>query len=249
MELNNKTAIVTGARRGIGKAIALSLAEAGAKVVVSDLDRDDCQEVVEEIETKGGTALASQCDVSKQGEINSLIEKTKEEFGGVDILVNNAGIFIQKPIEEMTKEEIDDVIDINLKGVINFSKAVVDEMKENGGGKIVNIASIAGLVGFGNSSTYCASKGGIVNLTRELALELGESKINVNAIAPGVIETEMTEGMLSDPDQKKNLLAQIPYGRVGKPEDIANAATFLASPKADYITGAILNVDGGWLSH
>lgn len=149
----------------------------------------------------------------------------------------------------MTKEEIDDVIDINLKGVINFSKAVIDEMKENGGGKIVNIASIAGLVGFGNSSTYCASKGGVVNLTRELALELGESKINVNAIAPGVIETKMTEGMLSDPNQKKNLLAQIPYGRVGKPEDIANAATFLASPKADYITGAILNVDGGWLSH
>lgn len=249
MELNNKTAIVTGARRGIGRQIAHSLAEAGANVVVSDLNEEECKQVVTEIEEKGGTALAGKCDVTKKEEINSLLEETKEEFGSVDILVNNAGIHLGKPIEDMKKEDIDNVIDINLKGVINWSKAVVPEMKENDGGKIVNIASIAGLVGFANSSTYCASKGGVVNLTRELALELGESKINVNAVAPGVIETKMTEDMLSDPEQKENLLAQIPYNRVGKPEEIADAVTFLASPKADYITGAILNVDGGWLSH
>lgn len=147
----------------------------------------------------------------------------------------------------MSTEEIESQLNVNLKGTIRFSKAVIDHLPEQGG-KIINIASIAGLVGFANSSAYCASKGGVVNFTRELAAELGDRKINVNAIAPGVIDTEMTSEMLKDEKQKKELLAGIPYNRIGKTDDIANAAAFLASEKANYITGETLVVDGGWLT-
>jgi len=249
MNLKNKVVIVTGSRRGIGRTIALTLAKAGANVVVSDINMNDCNKVVEEIKAINGNALAVKADVSNPEDINQMVNLTTEKFGKVDILVNNAGIFIQKPLKDVSEKDFNKIININLKGVFLCSKAVVPEMIKQGKGKIISITSIAGQVGFANSSAYCASKGGIINLTRELALELGQYKINVNAIGPGVIETDMTKALLEDKATEEAILANIPLGRVGKPEDIANAALFLASDKSDYITGITLFVDGGWLTH
>ncbi|MBU4283936.1 MAG: 3-oxoacyl-ACP reductase FabG [Nanoarchaeota archaeon] len=249
MDLKNKVAIVTGSRRGIGKAIVLALAKAGAHVVVSDINLDDCNKVVEEIKAIGKEGLAVKADVSNNEDIKQMVESTVKRFGKIDILVNNAGIYMQKSLTDSTEQDFDRILDINLKGVFLCSKAVVPEMIKQGKGKIINITSIAGQVGFANSSAYCASKGAIINITRELALELAQYKINVNAIGPGVIETPMTKNLLEDKATKETLLANIPLNRIGKPEDIANAALFLASNKADYITGITLFVDGGWLTH
>jgi len=248
LNLKDKVAIVTGARRGIGEAIALKLAEQGAKVIVTDISKEDCQKVVEKIETSGGEGLALKLDVKKEDEIKSVVEETKEKFGKIDILVNNAGIFIQNNLEEMETSEINKMLDINLRGSIMCIKNVLPGMKEQKYGKIINIASIAGFVGFDLSSIYCASKGALVNLTRELALDLGSYKINVNGVAPGVIATEMTKDMLSDEKVKSALLQNIPYNRIGKPEDIASAVVFLVSDESEYITGQTLVVDGGWLT-
>ena len=249
MDLKNKVAIITGSRRGIGKAIALALAKAGANIVVSDINLDDCNKLVEEIKAINGNALAVKTDVSNPEDVSQMINLTTEKFGKVDILVNNAGIYMQKSLTDVTEQDFDRTLDINLKGVFLCSKAVVPEMIKQGKGKIINIASIAGQVGFANSSAYCASKGAIINITRELALELAQYKINVNAIGPGVIETDMTKDLLEDKATKETLLANIPLSRIGKPEDIANAALFLASDNSDYITGITLFVDGGWLTH
>jgi len=249
MDLKNKIAIVTGSRRGIGKAIVLALAKAGAHVVVSDINLDDCNKVVEEIKAIGKEGLAVKADISNPEEVKEMVKSTVKRFGKIDILVNNAGIYMQKSLTDSTEQDFDRILDINLKGVFLCSKAVVPEMIKQGKGKIINITSIAGQVGFANSSAYCASKGAIINITRELALELAQYKINVNAIGPGVIETPMTKNLLEDKATKETLLANIPLNRIGKPEDIANAALFLASNKADYITGITLFVDGGWLTH
>lgn len=247
-DLTDKVAIVTGARRGIGKAVALKLAGNGAKVVVTDLDKEDCENVVKEIEGLGGEGLALKLDVTKEEEISEVIKKVKEKFGRIDILVNNAGIFIQEELDKMDTSKIDKILAVNLRGLILCTKYVLPEMKKNNYGKIINIASIAGFVGFESSSVYCATKGAVVNLTRELAAELAKYKINVNAVAPGVIETAMTKHLLEDENVKTALLRNIPYGRIGKPEDIANAVAFLASDEAEYITGHTIVVDGGWLT-
>jgi len=249
MDLKNKVAIITGSRRGIGKAIALALAKAGANVVVSDINLDDCNKLVEEIKAINGNALAVKTDVSNPEDVSQMINLTTEKFGKVNILINNAGIYMQKSFTDVTEQDFDRILNINLKGVFLCSKAAVPEMIKQGKGKIINIASIAGQVGFANSSAYCASKGAIINITRELALELAQYKINVNAIGPGVIETDMTKDLLEDKATKETLLANIPLSRIGKPEDIANAALFLASDNSDYITGITLFVDGGWLTH
>ena len=249
MDLKNKVAIITGSRRGIGKAIALALAKAGANVVVSDINLDDCNKVVEEIKAINGNALAVKADVSNPEDVSQMINLTTEKFGKVNILINNAGIYMQKSFTDVTEQDFDRILNINLKGVFLCSKAAVPEMIKQGKGKIINIASIAGQVGFANSSAYCASKGAIINITRELALELAQYKINVNAIGPGVIETDMTKNLLKNKATKEALLANIPLNRIGKPEDIANAALFLASDNSDYITGITLFVDGGWLAH
>jgi len=249
MDLKNKVAIVTGSRRGIGKEIALALAKAGANVVVSDINLDDCNKVVEEIKAIGKKGLAVKADVSNPEDVSQMINLTTEKFGKVDILVNNAGIYMQKSLTDLTEQDFDRVLDINLKGVFLCSKAAVPEMIKQDKGKIINITSIAGQVGFANSSAYCASKGAVINMTRELALELAQYKINVNAIGPGVIETDMTKELLKDKATRETLLANIPLSRIGKPEDIANAALFLASDNSDYITGITLFVDGGWIAH
>jgi NAD(P)-dependent dehydrogenase (short-subunit alcohol dehydrogenase family) len=250
-DLSNKVAIVTGARRGIGRGIALALAKAGADVVVSDLNLEDCQKVVEEIEALGRKGLAVKCDVTQISEVDQLVQKTVDELGKLDILVNNAGIVEFKPFLELTEDDWDKVLEVNLKGYFLCAQAAAKEMVKNNGGRIVNIASIAsGQVGIGypQIAHYCASKGGITALTEALALELSPQGINVNAIGPGVIETEMTKGMLGDEQTKQGILMRVPKKRVGRPEDIGAAAVFFASDEADYITGATLFVDGGWLA-
>lgn len=244
--LEGKVAIVTGARRGIGRAIALKLAKEGANVVVTDLSKEDCEAVVKEIKGLGSNGIALKLDVTKEKDVKRVVESTKKKFGRIDILVNNAGIFIQEDLEKMDSSTINKIIDVNLKGPISFIKEVIPIMKKQRHGKIINIASIAGFVSFEKSSIYCATKGAIVNMNRELAVELGKYKINVNGVAPGVIETKMTEDLLKNKKTKSELLKNIPYGRTGKPEDIANAVAFLASDESEYITGETIVVDGGW---
>lgn len=249
MKLENKVAIVTGSGRGIGRATAIELAKEGAKVVVSDIDLKECRNVCNEIKKIGSDAIAVRCDVSQKRDVETMIKKSIQTFQRIDILVNNAGVFLMKPFVQMTEKDWNFVLDINLKGVFLCTNAVVKQMVKQKSGKIISITSIAGKVGFMNTSAYCASKAGIINLTRELAMELSPYNINVNAIAPGVIATKMTEDMLRDKKTKEGLLANTPLGRVGKPKEIGKAVVFLASSDSDFITGHTLVVDGGWLTH
>lgn len=251
MELKDKIAIITGARRGMGRTHALALAEAGAKVVVSDISLEDCQKVVEEIKKNGGEAIAMKCDVSKKAEVDEMVKKTIEEFGKVDVLVNNAGICQFKPFLELTEEDWDRTLDINLKGYFLCAQAVAKEMVKQKSGVIVNIASVAmgqQGIGFPNIAHYCASKGGIVAMTEALAVELATYNIRVNAIAPGMIETSMIEQVKEDPKMMVAMLANVPMHRAGKPEEVSNLVVFLASDKSSYMTGSIVVVDGGWLA-
>lgn len=241
MSLKNKVAIITGAKQGIGYGIVLALAKEGCRVVISDLNQKDCEDAFKKIEKEAGAGLALKCDVSKKEEVDNLVAKTIQEFGQLDILVNNAGIYPFKPFAEMQESDWDKVIDINLKSVFLCAQAAAKEMKN--GGKIVSISSIAAFVGFEGLTHYCASKGGVTAMTRALALELSPKKINVNAVAPGAIDTP---GAASPEEVKKQTIANIPLGRMGLPEDIANTVVFLASEKADYITGQTIIVDGGW---
>lgn len=243
MDFKNKVAIVTGARRGIGKGIVLALAREGANVVVSDINQEECEIVVKEIEKIRVKGLAVKCDVSKKEEIDNLFSAALEKFGQLDILVNNAGIFPFTSFLEMTEADWDKVLDINLKSVFWCSQAAAKIMKE--GGKIISIASIAAFVGFEGLTHYCASKGGISAMTRAMALELASKKINVNAIAPGAIDTPGASAGANE-EARKQTIAVIPWQRMGLPEDIANAAVFLASDKSDYITGQTIIVDGGY---
>lgn len=246
-DLNNKVAVVTGSRRGIGKGIADRLAYAGAKVVLSDIDLKETEEAAREISGSRKTeTMAVKCDVSKKSEVENLIKKTIERFGKIDILVNNAGIYFEKQFLEYSEDEWDKLLDINLKGVYLCSQAALKEMVKRNYGKIVNISSIAGFKGFPNASAYCASKAGIINLTRELALEVAKNKINVNSVAPGLIETPMAKGIIENKAALSQMLKLIPWARQGQPSDIANAVHFLVSDEADYVTGQTLVVDGGW---
>ncbi len=251
MDLTNKVAIITGARRGMGKSHALILAKAGAKVVVSDISEEDCQKVVEEIEKNKGEALAVKCDVTKKEEVDEMVKKTIKEFGKVDVLVNNAGICQFKPFLELTEEEWDRTLDINLKGYFLCAQAVAKEMAKQKSGVIINIASVAsGQIGIGMATIahYCASKGGIVAMTESLAVELAPYNIRVNAIAPGMIETPMIDPVKQDSKMMEAMLAKVPMGRVGKPEEVSNLVLFLASDKSSYMTGSTVVIDGGWLA-
>jgi len=249
--LKDKIIIITGARRGMGKSHALLLAKAGAKVIVSDISEEDCQKVVNEIKEAGGEAIAVKCDMVKKEEIDNLIKKTIEKFGRIDILVNNAGICQFKPFLDLTEEEWDRTLDINLKGYFLCSQAAAREMAKQKSGKIINIASVAmGQQGVGmpNIVHYCASKGGIIAFTEALAVELASFGIKVNAIAPGMIETPMISSIKENPEQEKEMLKKIPMGRVGKPEEVSDLVLFLASDKSSYINGSTIVIDGGWLA-
>ena len=250
MKLDNKIAIVTGARRGIGRAIALALAKEGANIVVSDISQEECQKVVTEIEGLGRRGLAIKCDVTSMAEVEDMVRRTVAEFGRVDILVNNAGIITFKPFLELTEKDWDTTINVNLKGQFLCAQAVSKELVKNKWGRIINIASISSGgcgIAFPLIAHYTASKGGVMALTEALALELTPQGINVNAICPGAIDSDMTKG-IKDSGQLEQLLLRIPKGRVGQPEDIANLAVFLASEESDYISGAAIVIDGGWLT-
>jgi NAD(P)-dependent dehydrogenase (short-subunit alcohol dehydrogenase family) len=250
MKLDNKTAIVTGARRGIGRASALALSKEGANVVVSDISQEDCQKVVNEIEELGRKGLAIKCDVSSRVEVEEMVRGTLAEFGRIDILVNNAGVINFKPFLELTDEDWDFTLNVNLKGQFLCAQAVAKEMAKHKWGRIINIGSISsGGVGiaFPLVAHYTASKGGITALTEALALELTPKGINVNAVCPGAIDTDMTKGV-KESGQVEQVLLRIPKGRLGQPEDIANMVVFLASDDSDYISGTSMVIDGGWLT-
>ncbi len=251
MQLKDKVAIVTGARRGMGRTHILALAKEGAKVVVSDISLEGCEKVVDEVKNLGGQAIAVKCDVTKKQEIEEMVKETLDKFGKIDILVNNAGIAEFKAFLEMTEEEWDKTLDINLKGYFLCAQACAKEMVKQKSGAIVNIASVAmGQVGIGfpNIAHYCASKGGIVGMTEALAVELAPYNIRVNAIAPGMIETSMIDSIKQDPKGMEAMLARVPMHRVGKPEEVSELVLFLASDKSSYITGSVVVIDGGWLA-
>jgi len=247
-KVDGKVAVVTGSDRGIGKGIALCLAKEGCKVVINaHKDSPEGKKTVQEIKKLGSDALFVVADVSREKDVENLVRQAVEKFGKLDIMVNNAGILVFGTVDQLTEEQWDRQMSVNLKGVFFGMKHAIIQMKRQGkGGRIINISSIAGLGGFPGISAYCASKGGVTELTREAALDVAKEGITVNAIDPGVIQTDMTAGMLKDKKTSASLLGNTPVGRVGIPEDIGNAAVFLALDASSFITGHNLVVDGGW---
>jgi len=243
LKLAGKVALVTGAAQGIGKAVALLLARNGAEIIVSDINLEKAEETAKEVQALGRKALAIKVDVAKLDDVEKMVGAILARFGQVDILVNNAGIARDKLILRMTEEDWDAVLNINLKGTFNCTKAVVRHMSKQRSGKIVNIASVVGEMGNAGQGNYAASKAGVIGFTKTIAREFAQRGINVNAIAPGYIETPMTDAL---PDKAKEELKRlIPMDRLGKPEDVAEAVLFLVSESANYITGQVLNVNGG----
>lgn len=242
--LEGKVAVVTGASRGIGRAVALKLASEGAAVVINyNGSADKAEEVKSEIEKNGGKAEVMQCNVSDFQACENFIKEVISQFGRLDILVNNAGITRDGLLMRMSEEDFDAVLDTNLKGTFNCIRFASRQMMKQRCGRIINLSSVSGVLGNAGQANYSASKAGVIGLTKSAARELASRGITVNAIAPGFINTEMTQGL---PEKvKEGAVAQIPLGSFGEPEDIAEAAAFLASEKAGYITGQVLCVDGG----
>lgn len=251
-DLKGKVAIVTGAAKGMGKAHALKLSGAGAKVVLTDVDLAGCQQVVEEIKKQRGDAIAVKCDSSKKQEVDNVIKETLNKFKKIDILVNNAGIFPFEPFLQMPEANFEKVIDVNLKGYFLMAQAAAKEMQKNPAnekgqkGSIINIASIAAIVGFAGLAHYCASKGGIIAMSKAVALELAPLGIRINNIDPGAIDTPGASMTKMTDEQRKAMLAPIPMKRQGNSEEIANAVLFLASDESSYMTGSTMVIDGGW---
>jgi len=243
-KLEGKTAVVTGASRGIGRAIALQLAKEGANVVVNYSGSEDkALQVVEEIKNIGRNAIAVKANVSDNESVQNLMSQALEAFGSIDVLINNAGITRDNLIMRMKEDEWDDVISTNLKGVFLCTKAVTRQMMKQRAGRIINISSIVGVMGNAGQANYVAAKAGVIGLTKTTARELASRNILVNAIAPGFIETEMTDALPED--IKAAMLAQIPLAQLGQPEHIAKAVVFLASEDSSYMTGQVLHIDGG----
>jgi 3-oxoacyl-[acyl-carrier protein] reductase len=246
VKLKDRVAIVTGGARGIGKAIALAFIAEGAKLAVVDVDKAILEADKNEIKKNREGVIAIPCDITRSLEVKAMVEQVRKAFGRIDILVNNAGIIRRGTIETITEEDWDRVIEVNLKGTFNCCKAVVETMKSQRFGKIVNVSSIAGKMGDITSAPgYGPSKAGMDALTKTLARQLAQYGINVNGVAPHAIETEMSAQWSEE--RRKEIIASIPLGRLGKPEDVAHAVLFLASDEASFITGEILDVNGGAL--
>ena len=241
--LKDKTAIVTGAAQGIGKAIALALAKQGANVVVSDVNLEEAQKTSKEIEALGVKSIAVKCNVADAAEVDALVKQAQAAFPTIDILVNNAGVTRDNLMMRMDEKDWDLVLDVNLKGAFLMTKAVSRIMMKQRSGRIVNMASIIGVMGNAGQSNYAASKGGLIALTKSTAKEFASRNVTCNAVAPGFIETAMT-AKLTD-EVKENYRKGIPLGRMGGPEDVAGAVLFLVSDAASYVTGQVLHVDGG----
>lgn len=249
MRLSGQVALVTGAASGNGRAIAVRFAEEGCAVVVADIDEEGARETVGLVENRGREAFLVKTNVGAADDAERLVTEAEKRFGAVDILVNNAGVETLVPLLDLSEQDWDRVLDTNLKGAFLCARAAARHMvKQNRQGKIVNIASVNAKVALKGQAHYTSSKGGLIMLTKSMALDLAAYGIRVNAIGPGVIETKMTENSLADPERRAMLLGKIPLGRVGQPRDIANAALFLVSDEASYITGTTLYVDGGWLT-
>lgn len=243
MKLKGKVAIVTGGAQGIGKAIAKHLAEEGACVAIVDLNEDVAQATAEEFKNAGLEACAFAANVADPEAVKTFVKAVNDECGGIDILINNAGITRDGLIMRMKEQDWDLVMDVNLKGTFNCIKEVFRPMSKRGGGKIVNIASVVGVMGNAGQANYSASKAGVIGLTKSTAKEYAARNINVNAVAPGFIETEMTE-VLSE-EARANFLVNTPLKRAGTPLDVARVVAFLSSEDSSYVTGQTINIDGG----
>jgi 3-oxoacyl-[acyl-carrier protein] reductase len=242
MRLQSKVCLITGAARGIGKATAIKFSANGAKVVICDLDNTSVQETVSEL-SEYGEIIGFAVDVTKPDDIRHMVDEVVKKFGRIDVLINNAGITADAQLLKMTSEQFDKVIDVNLKGTFNCTKEVAPSMIQSGKGKIINISSVVGIFGNFGQTNYAASKFGVIGMTKTWARELGRKNINVNAVAPGFILTEMTMKM---PDNVLEMMKdKSPLKKLGVPEDVANVCLFLASDESDFVHGAVISVDGG----
>lgn len=242
--LKGKNVIVTGATRGIGKEIALTLAQNGANIAINYRNyNDEIVELINALKEFGADVLAIKCDVSKSNEVENFVSEIKNHFSSIDILVNNAGITKDGLILRMKDQDFDDVLNVNLKGTFNTTKFVSQVMFKQKHGKIVNISSVVGLIGNAGQSNYSASKAGVIGFSKSVAKELASRNININVVAPGYIDTDMTKSL---PDRvKEKILKSIPMKKIGNPKEVANLVLFLSSNLSDYITGQVINVDGG----
>jgi 2-dehydro-3-deoxy-D-gluconate 5-dehydrogenase len=246
--LKGKIAVVTGGGRGLGKGMALGLAGAGAEVALVSRTEKELKETVEEIRSQGGKARAYPVDVSKFDQIPPLVQSVYQDKGRIDILVNNAGFIIRKMALDYTAEDWERQLDVNLKAAFFMAQAVAKIMKVKGGGKIINTLSLTSFIGLQNAPGYGISRGGLLSMTRTLAMEWAKYRIHVNAIAPGYFKTNQTAPLFADEQRVEWMLSRIPLGRAGIPDDLAGVAVFLASPASDYMTGQAIVVDGGWLA-
>ncbi len=244
--LDGKVALITGAARGLGRACALALANAGADIALGLRDVNSAEDVEKEIARLGRRSLRLAMDVASMEQIRQAVDKAEKSFGHIDILVNNVGIAPPNPAEEVTEEDYDETLNLNVKATFFVSQAVGRIMIRQGGGRIINMSSQAGFIALQDESVYCMTKAAVNHLTRNLASEWAKYHINVNAVAPTFVETPGTEPWLSDPDFRKSVVDRIPLGRVGKPMEVAGAVVFLASDAASLITGEIMLIDGGW---
>ena len=246
MDLKNKKAIITGSSRGIGAAVALKMAQEGADIVINypfPEEKENAQNIKQQIEETGSSAILVQADVSKLKEAKKLIKTSQKKYNNIDILVNNAGITRDNLLLRMKESEWDQVIEVNLKGVFNCTKAIIRSLLKQKQGTIINIASVVGLMGNAGQANYSASKAGVIGFSKSMARELSSRNITVNAVAPGFIKSKMTEKLSKK--VKKEMLDSIPLNRFGNPDEVAELIVFLASDKAKYITGQVINIDGG----
>lgn len=255
MDISERTALVTGGAAGIGRGIAIELARGGADVAVADIrsepklaSEQERGETVAVIEDLGGEAIFSECDVGDETDVETTVDETVEQFGGLDILVNNAGISVPGSVAELEREDWDQIVDTNLSSVYLTTKHAAPHLDDSDAGRIVNIASTAAFEGTPEGAGYCATKGGVVNLTRQLAVDFGPDGTTVNALCPGPIYTSMSQGTFDDPERREIYEEHVLLPYFGDPEDVGKLARFLASDAARYITGTAIPIDGGWLA-